>query len=84
MREYKGESGIYCITNIVNGKKYIGKTKYVYDLYYEDHGEIGILYKELQERGLSSAIGNFHRRKSDEVICKGVKVIRRKLNESKI
>ena len=59
-------------------------TKYVYDLYYEDREEIGILYKELQERGLSSVIGNFHRRKSDEVICKGVKVIRRKLNESKI
>ena len=57
-------------------------TKYVYDLYYEDCEEIGILYKELQERGLSSAIGNFHRRKSDEVMCKGVKVIRRKLNES--
>lgn len=57
-------------------------TKYVYDLYYEDREEIGILYKELRDRGLSSAIGNFHRRKSDEVMCKGVKVIRRKLNES--
>ena len=57
-------------------------TKYVYDLYYEDREEIGILYKELRDRGLSSAIGNFHRRKSDKVMCKGVKVIRRKLNES--
>lgn len=57
-------------------------TKYVYDLYYEDREEIGILYKELRDRGLSSAIGNFHRRESDEVMCKGVKVIRRKLNES--
>ena len=57
-------------------------TRYVYDLYYEDREEIGILYKELRDRGLSSAIGNFHRRKSDEVMCKGVKVIRRKLNES--
>ena len=57
-------------------------TKYTYDLYYEDHEEIGILYKELQDRGLSSAIGNFHRRKSNEVMCKGVKVVRRKLHGS--
>lgn len=57
-------------------------TKYVYDLYYTDCEEIGVLYKELQERGLSGAIGNFHRRKSDEVMCKGVKVVRRKLHGS--
>lgn len=57
-------------------------TRYVYDLYYKDCEEIGVLYKELRDRGLSSAIGSFHRRKSDEVMCKGVKIVRRKLNES--
>ena len=55
-------------------------TKYVYDLYYEDHEEIGILYKELREKGFSSVLETFSRRKVDEAKCKGVKIVRRKLD----
>ena len=35
MKEFKGLSGIYRITNIVNGKKYIGKTKCFYKRYFQ-------------------------------------------------
>ena len=55
-------------------------TKYVYDLYYEDREEIGILYKELREKGFSSVLETFSRRKVDEAKCKGVKIVRRKLD----
>lgn len=56
-------------------------TKYVYDLYYDDHEEVDVLYKQLRDRGLAAVIGTFHRRKVSEAKCKGVKVVRRKLNE---
>ena len=55
-------------------------TKYVYDLYYEDREEIGILYKELREKGFSSVLETFSRRKVDDAKCKGVKIVRRKLD----
>ena len=57
-------------------------TKYVYDLYYEDCEEIGISYKELREKGFSSVLGTFSRRKVDEAKCKGVNIVRRKLDEN--
>lgn len=56
-------------------------TRYVYDLYYEDHCEIGLRYKDLRERNLKNVVGAFHKKQSDSVFFKGVNIVRRKLNE---
>lgn len=52
------------------------KTKYKYQLYKDDEFIEECDYKRLKELGLSTVLSNFHRKKSNEVICKGYKIIR--------
>lgn len=54
------------------------KTKYEYDvIHFNGSTEWGVNYSRLVELGLKNVISNFHRQKSDDVKCKGFRVIRR-------
>ena len=57
------------------------KTKYEYKVHLPD-GHIVVLYKELVELGLGNIISTLHRTKSNEGVCKGIKVERIPLGES--
>jgi len=56
------------------------KTKYEY-VVTKDGKEWIVLYKDLHQYGLKDVGSYFHRKKSDDVICKGYRVIRKKINE---
>jgi group I intron endonuclease len=55
-------------------------TKYEY-VVIKDSVETIVNYKGLVELNLQTVLSNFHRRKSDDVFCKGFRVIRRKIND---
>lgn len=52
------------------------KTKYKYQLYKEDEFIEECNFERLKELGLSTVLSNFHRRKSDDVKCKGYRIVR--------
>jgi hypothetical protein len=55
-------------------------TKYEY-LVTDDVGVTIILnYQELTERGLKSCMSTFHRKKTNEIVFKGNRILRRKIN----
>lgn len=59
------------------------KTKYDYELHHPDTTIETCDYKRLVDLGLKNVIANFHRRKKDDVMCKGYRVIRHKRSRSK-
>lgn len=57
------------------------RTKYEYQVH-TDKGVVVVDYAELVDMGLQSAISNFYRKKSNDVVCKGVRVVRAPKGES--
>lgn len=57
------------------------KTKYEYLVYLPEGAKV-LNYSELAEHGLQTVVSNFHRKKSNDVTCKGIRVVRRPLGES--
>jgi group I intron endonuclease len=57
------------------------KTKYEYQVFLPEGVKI-LNYSELVEYGLQTVVGSFHRKKTNDVFCKGVRVVRSPLGES--
>ena len=57
------------------------KTKYEYEVYINDEVKV-LLYKDLIELGLGNVVSSFHRKGTNDVMCKGIRVIRKPLGES--
>lgn len=57
------------------------KTKYEYLIYINDLPE-KVNYRELVDLGFSSVLSNFHRRKTNDCFCKGVRIVRVPYGES--
>lgn len=54
-------------------------TKWAYNITFPDKSQLTCNFKKLKELGLESSLSNFHRTKSDRVMCKGHIIIREKL-----
>ena len=52
------------------------KTKYKYKIFKDNVFIEECNFERLKELGLSTVLSNFHRRKSDDVKCKGYQIIR--------
>lgn len=63
-------------------KKY--KTKYVYVIKPQRGRSVTVKYERLEEFGLKTVISQFHRKKSNEVMCKGYRVTRRLIDEDEL
>jgi len=62
--------------------KIFSKTKTKYKYIVSQNGVEKILnYKGLNELGLKDVVSYFHRKKSDDVICKGFRVVRKKADD---
>lgn len=55
-------------------------TKYKYEVYFNEE-PITMFYSDLVENGLKNCISSFHRKKSDDIVHKGVRIRRLKVNE---
>jgi group I intron endonuclease len=56
------------------------KTKYKYFVS-KDGFEVSVNYEGLKNLNLQTALSNFHRKKSDDVLCKGYRIVRININE---
>ena len=57
------------------------KTKYEYKIFNGDSKDTGD-YQRLVELGITSVVSTYHRRKVNDAVCKGIRVIRYPLGES--
>lgn len=54
-------------------------TKYTYDVYLPKGTRFAISYSELKRMKMTSVISSFHQKRKDDVICNGIRVVRKKL-----
>lgn len=52
------------------------KTKYEYEIHNKDGSVVGVLYADLKSMGFANVISTFHRTGKDDVIYKGIRIIR--------